>query len=237
MESVTARIVSRTGHPVQRIVLRMPDDFVFEAGQYLEVLHPDGPVPLSIASAPRRLPALHLHYQSVEGLAEAARMDALLGSRDSLEVRGPSGTVRLTAPLPAPALIAAGGTGMAQAMSFLDSFAGTESAPGAALTLLWCVDDEADFYLRDDLMALDAPWLDHVLIADPERSERNRAMTWLRQHGRAFAEKKQHMLDASPVVLCGGPGFVYAACDALRAVGVTAAQMQSDVFSYAPRPQ
>ena len=58
----TASILSRRGAPVQRIVLRMPDRFRFRPGQYLEVLHPDGPVPMSIASAPHRLPELHLHY-------------------------------------------------------------------------------------------------------------------------------------------------------------------------------
>ncbi len=194
-------------------------------------MHPDGPIPLSIASAPRRLPELHLHYLSMAGVAEAMRMDSLLAGADVLQARGPFGTVRLPVPLLAPALIAVGGTGIAQAMSFLDAFAAPSGAPkpGALVTLLWCVDDDADFYLADEIAALNLPWLEHVLIADPERSERNRAMAWLREHGGAFA-------GANPVVLCGGPGFVYAACDALLETGVAAAQMQSDVFSYAPRP-
>jgi CDP-4-dehydro-6-deoxyglucose reductase len=228
--SCRACILSRAGQPVQRIVLRMPGDFSFRTGQYLEVLHPEGPIPLSIASAPRRLPELHLHYLSLPGAPEAARMDELLDDdANVLEVRGPGGDVDLPNPLPAPALIVAGGTGIAQAMSFIDTF--TAADPGAPVTLLWCADTEADFYLRDELRALDAPWLETVLIADAERSSRNRGLVWLRQHGSAFAGNDP----PCPVVLAGGPGFVYAACDTLLAVGITAAQIQSDVFSYAPR--
>lgn len=222
----TATILSRTGDPVQRIVLRMPEGFSFAPGQYLEVVHPQGPIPLSIASAPRRLPELHLHYLSVTDTPEAGRMDELLERSETLEIHGPGGDVRLHLPLSAPALVVAGGTGIAQAMSFIDSF--TWSPPGALVTLLWCVDREQDFYLRDELAALDAPWLEHVLIADTERTARNRGMVWLHAHGPAFAGD-------SPVVLAGGPGFVHAAFEVLRRAGVTRAQMQSDVFSYAPR--
>lgn len=222
----TAPILSRTGYPVQRIVLSMPADFEFEPGQYIEVLHPDGPIPLSIASAPRRLPELHLHYLSNPDAPEAGRMDELLDTANALEIRGPAGDVRLPVPLPAPALIAAGGTGIAQAMCFIDTFAATH--PGARVTLLWCADEEADFYLRDELEALEAPWLENVLVADSARTAKNRGMIWLSEHGAAFAGK-------SPVVLAGGPGFVHSACDTLAAVGVAAGQIQSDVFSYAPR--
>jgi CDP-4-dehydro-6-deoxyglucose reductase len=214
---------------VQRLVLQMPAQFRFHAGQYLEILHPGGPIPLSIASAPRRLPELHLHYLSLAGAPEARRMDELLERGGPLTVRGPGGDVRLPAPLPAPALIVAGGTGIAQAMSFVDSFA--EADPGAHVTLLWCVDSETDWYLRDTLEALDAPWLEAVLVADPERSSRNRGLGWMQQHGRTFAGGRP----PCPVVLAGGAGFVHAAYDTLLAAGVEPAQVQSDVFSYAPR--
>ena len=153
-------------------------------------------------------------------------MDELLQNGDTLEVRGPAGDVTLRVPLRAPALIVAGGTGIAQAMSFIDAF--TAAAPGALITLLWCADDETDFYLREELAGLQVPWLEHVLVADPERTADNRGLVWLAQHGAAFAGE-------SRVVLAGGPAFVYAAFDTLTAAGVAPGQIQSDVFSYAPR--
>jgi CDP-4-dehydro-6-deoxyglucose reductase, E3 len=232
--SFTARIDTRTAWPVQdgtawpvqRIVLTVESSgFRFRSGQYVQVLHPDGPIPLSIASAPRRLPELHLHYRSTPGVAEAARLDGLLAAGGALELSAPAGDVVLPAPLPGPTLIVAGGTGAAQAMSFIDDFLGTD--PGAAVTLLWCVDQPADAYLEHDLTALEAPWLDVVVVADADRSPANRGLAWLRTHGERFR---------APVVLAGSPGFVYAACDALAAAGLPAAQLRSDVFAYAPRP-
>jgi CDP-4-dehydro-6-deoxyglucose reductase, E3 len=213
-------------NPVRRIVLTVPAAFRFQAGQYVQVLHPNGPIPLSIASAPGHLPELHLHYRSTPGVAEAERFDALLASGGPLELSAPAGDVVLPTPLPGPTLIVAGGTGAAQAMSFLEDFLGTD--PGAAVTLLWCIDEPGEAYLENDLAAITAPWLDVVVIADADRSPDNRGLRWLRAHGERFRD--------GLVVLAGGPGFVYAACDALAAAGVTAGQLRSDVFAYAPRP-
>lgn len=203
----------------------MPAGFAFRAGQYIEAVHPDGTIPLSIASAPWRLPELHLHYRSTPGIAEAERMDELLAAAGALTLTGPGGDVRLDPPLPAPALIVAGGTGIAQAMSFIDAFC--HQPPGTDVTLLWCADRADEFYLAEQLQALQAPWLRTILIADAERSAANRGLTWLRDHGAAYA--------AGPVILAGGPAFVYSACDVLQATGVGLERMQSDVFSYAPR--
>jgi len=44
-----------------------------------------------------------------------------------------------------------------------------------------------------------------------------------------------HLRHAHQIVLCGSPGFVYAALDTLQAGGVLAEQTRSDVFAYAPR--
>lgn len=226
-----ATIRARSGAPVQRIVLEVPAGFRFQAGQYLTVLHPDGPVPLSIASAPRRLPELHLHYRSTPGVAEAARMDELLERAGSLTLQGPAGDVRLPRALTGPALLIAGGTGIAQAWSFLDEFA--EGPPEHPVSLLWSADRADDFYLRDELEALAGDWLALQLVADPRRDPRNDALAWLRAHA---ADACGGTEQGGPVILCGGPAFVYAACDALAAAGIDSGRLQSDVFSYAPRP-
>jgi CDP-4-dehydro-6-deoxyglucose reductase, E3 len=221
----SARIRSRTGAPVQRIVLEMPASFHFHAGQYIQVMHPDGPIPLSVASAPWRLPELHLHYRSTPGLIEAIRLDELLAANDRLEITEPAGDVVLATPLPGAVLIVAGGTGVAQALSLIDDFRG--AGPGAPVTLLWCVDQPEDAYLAKDLEAIEALWFKPVIIADANRTPANRGLAWLRRHGTGFHGR--------PVVLAGGPGFVYAALDALVDAGLNPGQMLSDVFAYAPR--
>jgi CDP-4-dehydro-6-deoxyglucose reductase, E3 len=229
-----ARIVAITGRPVQRIVLTMPSAFRFRAGQYLTIDHPQGGIPLSIASAPWRLPELHLHYRSTPEAPEAERLDGLLASRTELDIAGPDGNVALIHPLPAPVLLVAGGTGIAQILSILDDLRG--SAPAHRVTVLWCVDDAGDFYAyaMDELNALRSERIDIVLRADPNRTAANAGMAWLRAHGRAF--RSPACQAACQIVLAGGPAFVYAASDALRESGVPATQLQSDVFAYAPRP-
>ncbi|MEQ8486446.1 MAG: hypothetical protein RIB46_18955 [Pseudomonadales bacterium] len=220
-------MISRDGDPVQRIVLAMPPEFRFEAGQYLLIEHPEGAIPLSIASSPRHLPALHLHYRSTPGMSEAARMDSLLDGSSTLTVTGPAGEVTLRKPLRGPLLMVAGGTGMAQIVALLDDLCGEASPPAA--TVLWCADSEADLYARSDLERLRWKGLEVHVRVDATRSRANAGMAWLRNEGGRFAGS-----DAQ-IVLAGSPAFVYAACDALEAAGVPKANVASDVFSYAPR--
>ncbi|MEZ5559271.1 MAG: hypothetical protein R3E86_12125 [Pseudomonadales bacterium] len=216
--------------PVRLLSLEMPDCFHFEAGQYLEIALPEGSIPLSIASAPWRLPRLELHYRSTPGAPEAAQLDTLLehagtSTTTLLKVRGPLGSVRLSPPLTQPLLLIAGGTGAAQAMSIIDTL--TRQVPVFPVTLLWCADEPDDFYLEPALRALDAAWLELQLIADAERSDANRGLDWLRRNAARFA--------GTQVVLAGSPAFVYRVCDLLETQGVPLAALRSDVFDYAPR--
>ena len=113
--AVAADILHRSGHPVQRIVVEVPHDYNFEAGQYL-CIEADGiAVPLSIASAPERLPELELHYRSTPGLREAEAVDELL-TGSQLPLSPAQGDVRCGAPRE-PLLIIAGGSGAAQAFA------------------------------------------------------------------------------------------------------------------------
>ncbi len=227
-----ARIVRRTGGAVQEIVLHVEPTFDFAAGQYLEILLPDGArIPLSIASGPWRLPKVHLHYRSTAGITEAALFDQLLETSETLDVAGPFGDVTLKMPLAGPILIAAGGTGASQALGMIDELAGPQPRQGVSfeVSFLWCADQASDHYRRDWLASLDAEWLQTTLIADPRRDRDNQGLAWLRSQS---ARLQNHR-----IYLCGGPQFVYAAADELEAGGVPRGQLAADAFSYAPRPE
>jgi CDP-4-dehydro-6-deoxyglucose reductase len=212
---------------VQEIVLHVEPTFDFAAGQYLEILLPQGArIPLSIASGPHRLPEVHLHYRSTPGVAEAALFDELLETSESLDVAGPHGDVRLELPLAGPILIAAGGTGASQALGLIDAL--VEAPPSHEVSFVWCADSEADFYRRDWLASLHADWLSTTLIVDGRRDRDNRGLAWLRARSAQFRNRR--------IFLCGGPPFVYAAADELEAGGVPRGQLAADAFSYAPRP-
>lgn len=201
--------------------------FEFRAGQYLEILHPDGEaIPLSIASAPADLPDIRLHFRPMPGAPGAAALEALLGAdrqeKLTLQIRGPAGAIQVEANESRRLLLVAGGTGLAQALSIVETL-----QPGRAgeHRLLACADQDMDFYCREAFVSLS--WLGSCFLADARRSPDNAGLCWLREHA----------IDLLParIILCGSPGFVYAVTDTLLSLGVEPSQMESDVFAYAPR--
>lgn len=217
---------------MQQIVLRLidgdqhSDTFSFLAGQYLEIVHPNGTgIPLSIASSPKRLPEIHLHYQSTPGLDAAALLDELLLTGSRFSIRGPLGKVFAAGDDGGRLLLVCGGTGAAQALAIIgDRHLCRSTVP---VTLLAFGDSEASFYYRDELDALKAPWLEAIYVADPTRSQENAGMRWLTDHAADYHDQR--------VLICGAPAFVYAAVDSLVAGGMPEEQLESDVFAYAPR--
>ena len=223
-----ALIESCTGSrgAVQEIVVRVPPSFRFVAGQYLEVmLNDELGIPLSIASAPHRLPELHLHYRSTPGMTEAELLDERLARADDLTIRGPFGTVCLATPITRPLLIAAGGTGGAQALGLLDAL--LAEPPSQPVIVLWCADRADDLYRSGWLESLEHGWFTSKCIVDASRTAANRALRWLRDE----APRLTH----HDIILSGSPTFVYAAADTLQSAGVSPEQMAADVFTYAPR--
>lgn len=207
---------------MQRITLRIHGKYPFSAGQYLTVQGERINIPLSIASAPQRLPELELHYRSTPGAPEAEAMDTLLSGRQ-LQLSAAQGTVSCGA-ANRPLLLIAGGSGAAQAFSCAES---RSHQTEADTTVLWCADHADDLYDTERLAGYVNGQL-HVCI-DDRRTEENEGLSWLRKHG---AEFRQHN-----VVLCGSPGFVYAVTDLLMARGFDNEALQSDVYAYAPRSQ
>lgn len=219
---------------MQQIVLEMPAAFDFRAGQYLEVIHPDGPIPLSIASGPLRLPELHLHYRSTPGVAEATWLDELLAAGRPLIVRGPSGDVFMPDDPGIPMLLIAGGTGIAQVCAILDEAGAHESR--APVTVVWCAEADDEFYCRSRLDAIRSPWLHVECIVDARRDAANAGLRRIRELA-TTAPARHGAAPAGWILLAGSPGFAYAACDVLAAAGIDESHIHSDVFAYAPRPR
>jgi NAD(P)H-flavin reductase len=228
--TTTARIVGIESRPLaidpplQILTLELNDPLVFAAGQYLEVLHPDGTtIPLSIASPPESLPVLRLHYRSTPGMVAAERMDELLQGRH-LELRGGAGEICLLPEDACDLFLIAGGTGISQALCLAEAQCARH--PESAVALLACADAEADFYYRDLLP--DSPRFTATLIADAARDSGNRGLDWILRNGKALCS------DGRRVVLSGSPAFVHAAADTLSGAGVSRSKLESDVFSWAP---
>lgn len=205
------------------------------AGHYVLLHHPDGArIPFSLASAPRDLPTLHLHYQPTPG-DDARRVDELLAAGGELELTLPCGRCGITGPIERPLLLVAGGTGISQVRAVLHELLETSAAP---VRLYWGVAREDDLYLAAELDALAQrhacfEWLAAVEASAPtaHAGGRGRVGDLLAEHVAAGRLR----LEDWDLLLAGGPPMVWGTVERLRGVGLTEAQTRSDVFEYAPR--
>ena len=225
MPDASARIISVAHHDsgVRLITLTLGSPFPFFAGQYLNVVHPGGArIPMSIASAPDRLPQLELHYRPLPGVPEAALMNELLDGSPELSIEGPYGDVWFDGPHDDGLLLIAGGSGISQCRAIIHHL--RERKQIRRVQLVWSVTHADQLYCDAQLRAF-TRWLDYVAVVDAPNSE-NAAIVWLRTAA---------LPQSGRIVVSGGPGFVHAVADALHAIGVGGAVIESDVFSYAPR--
>jgi CDP-4-dehydro-6-deoxyglucose reductase len=236
---IPARIdeVSPLGGRILSIRLQlaeMPEGVL--AGHYVLLQHPDGTdIPFSLASPPRDLPELHLHYQATAGSEDARRVDEILGAGGEVGVSLPHGRCGIEGPLTRPLLIIAGGTGMAQARSILLEHLPDATAP---VRLYWGVVRADDLYLAAELDALARQWPSFrwfaaveagALVDGPGR--RGRAADLVT----ADIDAGRLELRAWDVLLAGGPPMVWGTIEALGNAGLTEARTRADVFEYAPR--
>lgn len=179
-------------------------------------------IPLSIASAPKRLPELELHYKSTPGVVEARLMDEILAGSEVLQIEGPHGEVTVDGPVETPLSLIAGGTGIAQCCAIIEHL--RDVVQRAPVNLLWSVADARQFYC-EELLSAPSSWLTYRALVDPPGPS-NAAVHWLRA---------RELPPSGRTIVSGGPAFVYSVVDQLRLMGITDATIESDVFSYSPR--
>ncbi|MCR9259880.1 MAG: hypothetical protein NXH95_09170 [Pseudomonadaceae bacterium] len=219
---IAADIIGISGIPVRRIRLHINQPYAFKSGQHLNIVAPDDSlIPMSIASAPERLPELELHYRPVAGAAEADALDKLLEDKQ-LNITSALGEVGSGEP-DEDLFIIAGGSGAAQAFSCAEHRAAIKARGNTVI--LWCADTAQDIYGQETLRAMKNVQL-HVCI-DNRRTPENEGMVWLHNNAAKFIN--------AYVLIAGSPGFVYTVTDLLTAAGFTEQQLHADAYEYAPR--
>lgn len=218
---------------VRRIRLRPTRGRVpeFHAGQYLKIIHPSGrEIPYSIATPPEVRDALELHFQPIEGSDDAPLMEALLRER-TLTLELPFGDCCVEAPLERAMIIVAAATGYAQAKSVIEHVLSTEL--DVPLQLYWGVKTSTELYDMVNLarLAASVPMFDFHPVVELD------AGNWRGRRGTPAAAILEDHADLASidVMLCGGPGMVYATVDMLASAGLDRSNARSDVFTYAPR--
>jgi len=186
VRKMPARVIEKKlmSHDVMRIRIKLPDAqrLQFLAGQYLEILVPDGKRrAFSIASAPQSEDIIELHIRHVEGGGYTGWVFDELKERDILRFEAPLGTFFVRNDKPERQMIMmGGGTGFAPLKSMIeDLLAHNDTRP---LHLFWGARNGTELYMHEQVQQW-AEQHDHIqytpALSEPEADEQTDGFTGL----------------------------------------------------------
>ena len=220
---------------IYRVQLRLDTPLRHLAGQYLELLLDEQTaVPYTIASAPADLPLLELQIQDQGEASLSSKVVALFKQKKPVQVRLPLGECYLDQP-PAdanmPIIFIAAGTGFAQMKAIIEHALSLDIAN--PLHLYWGVREAEHLYGHELIEQWQKfpQFVFHPVVSDPVGDD------WSGRIGLVHESVMEDFerLDDALIYVCGSPPMVYAVEDDFRLRGMGDGQMQSDVYSYAPR--
>jgi CDP-4-dehydro-6-deoxyglucose reductase, E3 len=207
---VPARVVEvRRGSPnVMVVTLKPPPTEVvqFRPGQHISLVGNDGRLhPFSIANAPRADRTLELHIGRIPHGRFTGYVHEQLQPRDVLRFEGPFGLFGLSDATERPAILLAGGTGIAPIKAMLEA-AGEEGAR-REFHLYWGNRRKEGFYAIEALSASAAALGARVTIVLSEPAQLN---AWPGRVGPVHRAVIEDFPDLSrfDVYACGSPGLV-----------------------------
>jgi len=201
----------------------------FRAGQYLEVILPDGARrSYSMANPPHESDGVQLHIRHVQG----GRFSAVVGGLvpgDLLDIELPFGQVELDPDKTAPLLCVCGGTGFAPVKSLLDDLARRKST--RPITLVWGARDKAGLYL----LAHTAKWQKSLpkfqFIAAVESEGEALELGGFPGRVDTAVRSLAAVSSFDEVYCCGSPAMVAAVKTAsMGSLGISASNFHADVF-------
>lgn len=106
---------------VRGIFLAVPEDFSFQAGQYIDLEVPGvkGARAFSISNSPGKKGVIELHVRRVEGGAATTYLHDKLKVGDELRLKGPLGRFFVRASRSSPRIFVAGGSGLSSIKSMV----------------------------------------------------------------------------------------------------------------------
>ena len=200
----------------------------YRAGQYVCVIGRDGRLhPFSIANAPRADGTLELHIGRVANGRFTSYVHDQLRPRDIVRFEGPFGEFGFSGDAARPAILLAGGTGIAPIMAMLESLSQTENMP--ALHLYWGSRHSYGFYALENITAPVGTRATPVL-SDPNTAG------WSGRIGLVHRAVLEDFPDLSSfdVYACGSPGLIETAfSDFTRAAGLPVDRFFAESFDNA----
>ena len=226
--------IARPAPDVAMLRLRLPpnENFFFRAGQYIDVLLPDGVRrSYSVAVPPDQVSLTHieLHIRHHPGGRFTEHVFSSLAERDILRFEGPFGSFFLREQSDKPAILLAGGTGFAPVKAIVEYALQRKSA--REFRIYWGGRRQRDLYLADlpRTWAARHPNIRFVpVLSGPEIDG-----DWTGRTGWVHEAVIEDFPDLSghEVYACGAPAMVSAARKDLTAkCGLPPAAFYADAF-------
>jgi CDP-4-dehydro-6-deoxyglucose reductase len=241
VKKLPCRVQSKTllSHDVMELTLKLPvtERLQFLAGQYIDILLPDGRRrSFSLANAPHDDQLLVLHIRHVEGGEYTDYVFNQLEEKSILRIEGPLGGFYLREESDRPMIFVAGGTGFAPIKSLMEHCLAENTTRD--IHFYWGVRAKRDLYGH----AVASNWAQqhHHITYTPVLSEPDASDAWQGRTGYVHQAVVDDFADLSAheVYVCGPPAMVAAAKDAFVARGLSEAGFFSDAFEFqSPKPK
>jgi len=222
---------------VYRIELLAPagNKLVYLPGQYLELHVADQQLPYSIANAPNPLYPRRLELQISDHNDVTANiiaeLRAAVNNKTTVKVTLAKGECFLDELPQQPILLVCAGTGFSQIQCLIEGI--LDRDPEHEVHLYWSNRSLDEFYLYDAPKRLADEYTNftfHPVLEAGIDSWQGRA-GWIYQ----VIHEDFDDLRNIQMYACGSPTMVHGTLDQLEKLGLSEANMHSDVFSYAPR--
>lgn len=220
-------------HDVIKLRLKLPvmEKFAYHAGQYIDILLPDGRRrSFSLANAPYINGSLELHVRHVDGGDFTGYVFDELEEKAILRVEGPHGQFYLREDSDRPIIFMAGGTGFAPVKSIIE-YCITHQIE-RPMYLYWGVRSQEDLYLNElaELWAKDFNHIHYVpVLSDPKQDDNSAIRTGYVHNAiiEDFPDLSQYEVYAS-----GPPIMVYAGKEAFEKCKLPLENYYSDAFEF-----
>jgi CDP-4-dehydro-6-deoxyglucose reductase len=197
----------------------------FRPGQYISLAGDDGRLhPFSIANGPRADATIELHVGRIRSGRFTAHVHEHLRPRDIVRFEGPFGQFGFSEDTEKPAILLAGGTGIAPIKAMLEAAEQTRSR--RELHVYWGSRRKEGLYAFDKICAAGAAVT--AVLSEPAEADAWSGRTGLVH--RAVIEDFPD-LSAFEVYACGSPGLIDAAFrDFTRIAGLPSGNFFADAF-------
>jgi CDP-4-dehydro-6-deoxyglucose reductase len=225
--------MERLAHDVMGLWLKLPATLFFDyrAGQYVDLLLPGGRRrSFSLAGRPKPNAELELHVRRVPGGRFTAQVFEKMRPGDFLRLRGPYGTMVWSSDLARPALLIAGGTGLAPAKAMIEQAIADRYA--RVLCLYRGARARRDLYLSDLAGQWSAalPGFVHVpVLSEPAPEDR-----WQGRSGNVHEAVLADFPDVTgfEVYAAGPPPMIDAIRRDFARAGLPEEQLHCDAFEF-----